>query len=437
MTLKARDCSPILPRPAPADAAWLSRLATASRHGDIVLRLEEGREDEPVVRCEVDGTWWAGRYVGSVVFEGRRLDIAPRFGEETLKSWIAGAFNLALVDTPGRLEADDSFVARLLAAVWSRAFVAAARHGPPSLRADTRESGSVVRGRIDVPATILLRAAGRPGVASIRREKSLDHAIAAAIVAAWAELSRTLGRDGDWLPERLAEIIPHMVGAVGSRPRVPRKEEIDRVRLTPITAGFRSLAELSARIASRRGLSPLSSDGGECKGLLLDVAELWELYVLGALRRAWPGADVAHGTRDLGETRPLLTNRVGSGIGIMKPDAVVRSAGRALLVADAKYKRLLPTQYTQAPQREDIYQMAAYVSRFGAGGAPGALIYPEDPESPGTSPAEAGGPWMMADGSAISFITLPHRVDAAADKLIRVLGDLNAGSPQATGRFAA
>lgn len=437
MTLKARDCSPILPRPTSVDAAWLSRLAAASRHGGMVLRLEEGREDEPVVRCETDGTWWAGRYVGSIAFEGRRLDIAPRFGEETLKSWIAGAFNLALADTPGRLEADDSFVARLLAAVWSRAFVAAARHGPPSLRADTRESGSVVRGRIDVSATILLRAAGRPGVASTRREKSLDHAITAAIVAAWAELSRTLGRDGDWLPDRLAEIIPHMVGAVGARPRVPRKEEIDRVRLTPITAGFRPLAELSARIASRRGLSPLSTDEGECKGVLLDVAELWELYVLGALRRAWPGADVAHGTRDLGETRPLLINQGGSGIGMMKPDAVVRSAGRPLLVADAKYKRLWPTQYTQAPQREDIYQMAAYVGRFGAGSAPGALIYPEDPECPGKPPAEAGGPWLTADGSAISFITLPHRVDAAADKLIRELGDLNSENPQATGRFAA
>jgi 5-methylcytosine-specific restriction enzyme subunit McrC len=218
---------------------------------------------------------------------------------------------------------------------------------------------------------------------------------------------------------------------------VPRKEEIDRVRLTPITAGFRPLAELSARIASRRGLSPLSTDEGECKGVLLDVAELWELYVLGAIRRAWPGADVAHGTRDLGETRPLLTNQAGSGIGMMKPDAVVRSAGRPLLVADAKYKRLWPTQYTQAPQREDIYQMAAYVGRFGAGSAPGALLYPEDPESPGTPPAEAGGPWLMADGSAISFITLPHRVDAAADKLIRALGDLNAENPQATGRFAA
>ena len=414
MTLSVRDCSPFAPAPSAADAAWLSRLALASRGGDLVLRLEDGREDEPVVRCDEFGSWWAGRYVGSIAFEGRRLDILPRFGEETLRSWIAGAFNLALVDTPGRLGGDDAFVARLLAAVWSRAFVSAARHGPPALRSDVRESGLTVRGRLDVPATVRLRASGAPGAASVRREKSLDHAVTAAIVAAWSELSRALGRGGDWMPDRLGEIVPHMAAAVGARPRIPTREEIDRVRLTPITAGFRPLAELSARIAARRGLSPLSSEDGECKGILLDVAELWELYVLGAMRRAWPGADVLHGTREAGESRPLLRNASGQGLGTMKPDAVIREGGSVLLVADAKYKRLHPSARVAAPQREDLYQMAAYVGRWGASGI---LLYPEDPAAPGMPAAEAGSPWTLADGATVSFSALPACVDAAAAKL--------------------
>ncbi len=413
MTLSVRDCSPFAPAPSAADAAWLSRLALASRGGDLVLRLEQGREDEPVVRCDEFGSWWAGRYVGSLTFEGRRLDILPRFGEETLRAWIAGAFNLALVDTPGRLGGDDSFVARLLAAVWSRAFVAAARHGAPALRADVRESGLTVRGRIDVPATVRLRAFQVPGVASVRREKSLDHAVTAAIVAAWAELSQAVGHGG-WLPDRLGEIVPHMVAAVGVRPRVPTREEIDRVRLTPITAGFRPLAELSARIAARRGLSPRSSDDGECKGVLLDVAELWELYVLGAIRRAWPDADVLHGAREAGESRPLLRNASGHGLGTMKPDAVIREGERVLLVADAKYKTLQPAVRVAVPQREDLYQMAAYLGRWGAAGI---LLYPEDPAAPGTPPAEAGSPWVLADGTAVAFAALPAGVDAAAAKL--------------------
>lgn len=419
MTLSVRDCSPFVPRPSPADEAWLPRLSRATRGGELILRLEEGREDEPVVMCDPDGSWRAGRYVGSLSFEGRRLDILPRFGEETLRSWIAGAFNLALADTPGRPGSDESFVARLLAAVWTRAFVSAARHGPPSLRSDVRDVGLTVRGKIDLPASVALRAAGRPGVASIRRERSLDHAVTAAIVAAWAELSKALGRGGDWLPDRLAEIIPRMTAAVGSRPRIPSLAEIDAVRLTPITAGFRPLAELSARIASGRGLSPLSSEDGTCRGVLLDVAELWELFVLGALRGAWPDLDVLHGTRELGAALPLLRNAEGRGLGTMRPDAVARNRSGVVFVADAKYKRLHPTAWNPAPQREDLYQMAAYVGRWGA---EGLLIYPEDPGTPGEPPAASGSPWFLGGGQAISFVSLPARLDEARARLADLRG---------------
>ena len=169
MSLSAKDCSPFEPKPSPADTAWLGRLAAASRHGDLVVRLEEGREDEPIVECDPDGTWRAGRYVGSLLFEGRRLDIRPRFGEETLRSWFSGAFNLALAETRAQLMEDDWFVPWLLASVWSRSFVSAARHGLPSLRVDIRESGQSIKGRLDVLGTVRLRAAGQPGAASRHR----------------------------------------------------------------------------------------------------------------------------------------------------------------------------------------------------------------------------------------------------------------------------
>ena len=420
MNLSVKDCSPFDPKPSATDAAWLGRLATASRHGDLVVRLEEGREDEPLVRCESDGTWWAGRYVGSLTFEGRRLDIRPRFGEKALRSWFAGAFNLALAETGGELVEDDWFVPWLLASVWSRAFVSAARHGLPALRSDVREHGLSIKGRLDVPGTIRLRAAGMPGAASLRREKTLANAISAAIVAAHSELSRWLGtrRESEWLPERIKDLLPHLIAAVGSRPRIPTTAEIDRVRLTPITAGFRPLAELSVRIAGRRGLAGNASDEGTCKGVLLDVAELWELYVLAVLRRAWPGLDVSHGTREF-SSHALLRNENGELMGMLKPDAVVGRSGVTHAVVDAKYKRLMPTKWNQAPQREDMYQLAAYLGRFGLPGDEvlGMLAYPFDPATPSTPPAEAGNPWRLDSAKVVRFITIPHDLDSAADKV--------------------
>jgi len=79
--LVTRDCSPLAPQPTAAESAWLRRLATNVRATDLVVPVSGERdEDEPVVYCAWDGTWWAGRYVGSLSFEGNSLTIEPRFG---------------------------------------------------------------------------------------------------------------------------------------------------------------------------------------------------------------------------------------------------------------------------------------------------------------------------------------------------------------------
>jgi 5-methylcytosine-specific restriction enzyme subunit McrC len=382
--------------------------------------LENGREDEPVVWCERDGAWWAGRYVGSLAFERRRLDIRPRFGEDSLRSWFAGAFNLALAETEGKLVESDWFVPWLLASMWSRTFVSAARHGLPALRADISESGLLIKGSLNVPGTVRLRSTGNPGAAFLRRDKSLDNPISAAVVAGYAELSRWLSshRETEWLPERVKDLLPHLLAAVGFRPRVPTQTEIDRVRLTPITAGFRPLAELSARIARRRGLIGITSDESQCMGVLLDVAELWELYVLAVLKRVWPSMDVTHGTRD-SAMHALLINAHGKPLGRLKPDALVGRGGSIAVIADAKYKRLWPNPWNDAPQREDLYQLAAYLERFGdqGGSIQGMLLYPFDPSNPSIPPAEAGNPWMLDSRKKVRFLTLPHQIDEAVRKL--------------------
>ncbi|MFM0191370.1 hypothetical protein PQR25_36795 [Paraburkholderia nemoris] len=376
--------------------------------------------------CEPDGTWRAGRYVGSLIFEGHKLDIRPRYGEETLRAWFAGALNVALVETEGSAKDSDLFVPWLMATIWSRAFVTAARHGLPALRSTTHESGLTVRGRLDVQGTIRMRAAGSPGAASMRLDKTLDHAISAAIVAAYAELTRLIGKrlEDQWLPQRVKDLLLHLVAATGPRPKIPTLAEIDAVRLTPITAGFHHLAELSARIASSRGLAAGASNEGSCKGVLLDVAELWELYVLSALCMAWPGADVMHGTRTAADTRALLSNANGVPLGFLRPDALIAIRGKVVAVVDAKYKSLQPTYHTAAPQREDLYQLVAYLGRYGHAENPifGALAYPADPTATKVPLAEQQGPWFLEKHKAVRFLTLPHKLEEAAAKLRDNLG---------------
>lgn len=413
MKLTACDCSPLKPQPSINEANWLRKLIAHVRAADLTVALSSQRNDndEPIVYCERDGVWWAGRYIGTISFEGNTLTITPRLGLATLRAWLAEATSIVLTPTPGQLREDDSFIVQLLASVWAHGFAEAARHGLPALRRDVSTQGPLIRGRLDVAASI--RSISQGQVVSVRSERSLDHAASKAIVSAYVALRRWLGvRDEQWMPERAREFMPHLIAVTGARPRTPSKYELSRVRYTPITAGFAAIAELSRQIAERQGLATNVDAGGESQGVLLDVAELWEMYVLSIVRRAATPWTVSHGARERDSQKTLLRSDVtGEGMGTLIPDALLHTDETIHAVMDAKYKRLHPTAAARhGPQREDLYQVTAYLSRFPsrAGASWGALIYPKDPEQTTTPPAEQNGPWRLSEGTRVAFTTLPH-----------------------------
>lgn len=424
MKLLARDCSPFSPQPTATETAWLRRLATHVGAADLVVPISGERDnDEPIVYCAWDGTWWAGRYVGSLSFEGHSLTIEPRFGLATLRNWLFEATSVVLTDAPGQLQENESFIAQLLASVWVRGFVDAARHGLPALRRDVATKGPTIRGRLDLAASLRLIATGGGQVVSVRSERSLDHAASDAIIAAYEVLRRWLGvPDEQWMPARAKELLPHLMSVTGARPRVPTKAQLDRIRYTPITAGFAPIAELSRQIANRRGLAADIDASGETTGVLLDVAELWEMYVLSILRKAAAPLAVTHGTREKSLTKKLMHSDVtGQGLGTLIPDAILHDGGMIRGVADAKYKSLHPSATApNGPQRDDLYQMAAYLGRFippDDKNSWGVLVYPYDPARPSTPQAEQFGPWSLDGGRKIVFTALPHVASDAVIKL--------------------
>ena len=424
MKLIAKDCSPLNPQPTAAEADWLRKVAANVRAGDFVVPISGDRDDdEPIVYCSWDGTWWAGRYVGSLSFEGRSLIIEPRFGLATLRNWLFEATSVVLTESPGRLRQDESFIAQLLASVWAHGFVEAARHGLPALRRDVATKGPTIRGRLDVAASIRLIASAGREVVSVRSERSLDHAASDAIIAAYGVLRRWLGvPDEQWMPARAKELISYLMAVTGPRPRVPTKAELDRIRYTPITAGFAPIAELSRQIANRRGLAADVDASGETKGVLLDVAELWEMYLLSVLRKAATPLSVKHGTRERDASKKLLWSDVnGQGLGTLIPDAILYARNDVHGVADAKYKSLHPSANApNGPQREDVYQMAAYLGRFAplnGKAAWGLLAYPDDPSRPTVAPAEQHSPWSLDQGKKVVFASLPHDAARATEKL--------------------
>lgn len=419
-----RDLAPYAGELTAEDEAWLEEVAKIDPR-DYRIGIDEDRvQDEwlPLVERGRDGKWWAGRFIGSMTIQGRRLVIEPRLGIDVVEAWLDQAFGLVAPPASARHTESETFILRLLARLWCRSVDNATRHGLPLLRLPRGHEGLYVRGRFDVRRTVELIGEGRQMIASTTYDRSLAHPVTRAIVCAERALAERLTSTAEWRTERVRQVLPHLRAGVGSRPRLPTLHEISRVRYTPITLPFKQAALLSHRIASRLGYSA-TDEAGKAEGILVDVAELWELFVLNCARQAVPaGMRVEHGTQ-AGRRDFLLRSKAGDReIGRLKPDVLVLEGDSIAAVIDAKYKRLFDSrERPSGVDPADLYQLVAYSMRF----RPvrfAALAYPLTPDSSGLdgSTAERLSPWTSEDQTFL-FRRLPTDVGGCREVLTALL----------------
>ncbi len=430
MTLRVPDLSPFEPRNKKEagydEEAWLTRLQQHLRASEHVIRLGDAMSDgdDHVLSRDAAGHWQTGRYIGELSFEGRRLQIFPRLGMDVIGQWLEGALNLVAIPDTSEQRTSESFIALLMAAIWCRQVDVAARHGPPAFRHDVHHEGFYVRGRLDVRRTALLRSRGVPHVASVMRPRELANDVSRTLVAAERVLTQAVGHNR-WRTPRVREVLPQLYPAVGARPRLPALEDLRRIRYSPITRPFKQAAELSWRIARHEGFGA-NAEKGTVEGLLLDVAELWELFLLSCVRAAAPTMRVEHGTAGGGEAF-LLTSRENDdrGLGRLKPDILAWEGDRLELILDAKYKRLAD-RWPDRPKgvdRGDLYQLTSYLAGLDTEGeATGMLLYPRDPSQASVATAELEGPWTLGKGSEVRFERVGLTTSDAVSDLISLFG---------------
>lgn len=433
--LRVADLSPFQPRDKKAagydEAAWLNRLQEHLRTSEHVIRLGDTTADDEghVISRDWTGQWQAGRYIGEVVFEGRRLEIFPRLGLDVIGKWLEGALNLVAVPETAERHSSESFIALLMAAIWCRQVDVAARHGPPAFRHDVVHEGFFVRGGLDVRRTARLYGRGAPHVASVTRPRELRNDVSRALVAAERVLTQAVGHDR-WRTSRVRAILPQLYPAVGARPRLPTLEGLRRIRYTPITRPFKEAAELSWRIARHEGFGA-HAEQGHVEGLLLDVAELWELFLLSCVRAAAPSLRVEHGTTAQEKAFLLRSRDHGDeGLGRLKPDILVSDADGLVAVIDAKYKRLVD-RWPERPygvDRGDLYQLTSYLAGLDPeGDVTGMLLYPREPSQESIATAEARGPWLLGARNEVRFERVGVAADDAVAQIAALLGPSEPG----------
>lgn len=399
---------------------WLQGLAETTQPADFTLRMGRSLAADspgPIVRRDLPG-WTAGRYIGELYRDGRVLEIRPRLDFNTIAAWAGAALNLHVIPRSAQHVAAPTFIAELLAATWRAALVDAARHGPPGIRTRQLHVSEHTRGQLDVHKTLMLRAGRRPMLASTIRPKKIDNPVSRSIVLADRVLDRRIHRS-DWRGDRVDELMPRLRAGTGPRPALPTWRELKAVRYTPITLPYKRVAELSWRIVRHQGLRSTAT-ADRTDGVLIDVAELWELFLLHCAKKAFGVTNVLHGTH-LRDGHFLLRNpSADKAFGRMYPDIMVGPVDRPRAIIDAKYK---PLAEPRGVDREDLYQLNAYLSAHTQLPLPtGALGFVAFPGQVYESYAEQHSPWTTFQGHLVNFTRLPATEDECIERLRKLFG---------------
>ena len=427
-----RDCSPIdIPAFAKAyfghrkkdrEAAigWLRLLAghNWSDGSYFSFNDEKQRDVEPVVYTDMYGKWWTGRYVGTLTFKEVTIDIKPRFGIQFAMNYMP-LVNVISVDIDRSFGKGGQFVQYLQALLWLNQLIKAARHALPAIKMDEYHESLVCKGRIDVRGTIKQRAKASDKVVSINRYKELVNPVSIAIVLAFKEIKNWFPNHDvmRFLPPTVAQRLQQMITAIKRHSKTPSYAEISKVRLSSLAHAYKPLAVMSLDIIKRKGVS--ESEGSQNnKTLLLDVAEIWEFYVLDVLQSVvttgeYQGLTVEYSAQ--GDGSYLLSGNEGERkLGRLLPDYLLTRFGKTVVIADAKYKRLGDKPW-QSPKRDDLYQMTAYLAAN-----PQCdrclVLYPEW-ENDSISDVETSNPWSLASGQTINFITISTTKALAVNKV--------------------
>lgn len=411
-TIEATDLSPISVT-SDSEDMWLREIAKLTDAGSMAIQLSRGVSDpaEPIVSFDArSGRWWTGRYIGEITYGGKTLKVAPRFGIPQLQRWLSRIWGVRLLSTKGKYETSRLWLWELLARLWEARLLSGAKHGLPTKRFDEVHRGRTLRGRLDIRGTAKEMGAGRGNLVSRSRERSVDQQIAAIILCAFEQLRNQLHHLGDhrsWLSPRgqniVQELQSHHVGRVGD----VAVEMRSPIRYTPITESYRPVVDLSLALLKKRPMSSTTGGQSDVLGVLIDMAEVWELYVYHLLQSSLIECDVTHtGRRAENEEHLFQSVNAGMRLGGLKPDILLNSVSSSTLLAvlDAKYKSTTRTaERPHGVQREDLYQINAYVSALGLAehSIAGGLIYPRGGEGSAIAALQQASPWQSLNHDSL------------------------------------
>lgn len=391
------------------DSALLSFKSEQAQIPDdeLILSIQQLQRPDGIPGWRVQ----SGNYVGNIQFQQHKIELRSRFSDAFLQRMMSVVSGVYLSEARGRDEAPTNYAEFILHYLFVQKLEKAFLLGFPRAYRSQKHHESSLKGRVDIPRLIRQDMPFKGKISSIRRERLVDEEIITLLYQALKIIHKS--------NKTIAKNILHVHQALLQFNLGPlRKDSICKAKSSialnnPIFAPYREVISLAELIINNESLKQSFDSSRSSYGFLVNVAELFEIYVSNILAKNLPEWSI--------ESPSILLYKKQFFERKIIPDIVMRKDNR-VVVFDTKYKRM---EYIGKNSfgmgdvdRIDFFQIHTYMSYYQAqkdiefiGGGliyPFILPYPEPVDQQGSSTLcfsdtllGGGTAWFCIDGVVI------------------------------------
>lgn len=336
---------------------------------EIIVAIIPGNgEREPLIQT--------GNYLGKFKYEGLDFDIRSRFGNSFLNRMLNFANDVYMddIDVFGEKDASPPDFSRyILYYLFVQSLEKAYLLGLPKAYQNIQHHEMRLRGRLDINRHIKQDIPFTGKISSVSREQREIQEI----VDVLHKTVMLIERAGKGMTKNIAHIKPHLREAKSGdfvSKQTITKAQSSKALLNPIFAPYKTVLRYAEYIIKLDSLQETANGKDKYFGFLVNVAELFEIYVTKLLQRGFPEWNVSSPKIELYDGMFYARKII--------PD-IVMQRGSDVLVFDTKYKRMGyrgSDQYGMGDvDRGDFFQINTYMSFYQQAGMNlvcGGLLYP-------------------------------------------------------------
>lgn len=231
------------------------------------------------------------------------------------------------------------------------------RDGVPRRYNEVEDDAQTIRGRIDF--TRLCRQLPGASAALPIRYAPLTTANMLARIVRWVAESLSRMARGPEARQLLQEVLGTLEAVAGPR---PTRAEVEAIRLTRFEQRWSRTVAVAAMLAQGRFIDPTFAGRSDAFGMLFPLHHLFERAMRVVLSRAAKplGLTIEHKSNAL----HMLRDSDGASHLQVRPDFICSRDGQRLMIGDAKWKRMSKGQRASGVDRDDVFQMNAYLTRY-------------------------------------------------------------------------